>query len=208
MTPEGAIVARPASTVRAGEERWIARRLADLGVPILATLRGNATFEGADAAWIDPQTVMVGRGLRTNDAGIAQVTAVLGAQGVTVIVVDMPYGTMHLMGQLRFVADDVAITWPGRIAFAAVTALRDRGYKVLFLPDEDEALYGSAFNFVTLAPRRILVTAGNPVTQAFYEAAGINCVTVKVSELLKAAGGIGCLTGILARGDIAGAAPN
>ena len=31
MTPSGAIVGRPASTVRAGEERWIARRLADCG---------------------------------------------------------------------------------------------------------------------------------------------------------------------------------
>jgi len=35
MTPEGAVLARPASTVRAGEERWVARRLAELGVPIL-----------------------------------------------------------------------------------------------------------------------------------------------------------------------------
>ena len=35
MTPEGAILGRPASTVRAGEERWIAGRLAALGVPIL-----------------------------------------------------------------------------------------------------------------------------------------------------------------------------
>jgi N-dimethylarginine dimethylaminohydrolase len=33
LTPEGAILARPASTVRAGEERHLARRLADLGVP-------------------------------------------------------------------------------------------------------------------------------------------------------------------------------
>ena len=35
MTPSGAILARPASTVRAGEERWVARRLAEIGVPIL-----------------------------------------------------------------------------------------------------------------------------------------------------------------------------
>ena len=31
MTPEGAILARPASTVRAGEERFVARKLAELG---------------------------------------------------------------------------------------------------------------------------------------------------------------------------------
>ena len=35
MTPQGAILARPASSVRAGEERTVARRLADIGVPIL-----------------------------------------------------------------------------------------------------------------------------------------------------------------------------
>ena len=40
MTPEGAILGRPASTVRAGEERLVARRLAELGVPILRVVRG------------------------------------------------------------------------------------------------------------------------------------------------------------------------
>jgi len=40
---------------------------------------------------------------------------------------------------------------------------------------------------------------GNPVTQAFYEDAGIDCQKVEVDELLKAAGGVGCLTGVLKR---------
>ena len=44
MTPEGAIVGRPASTVRAGEERWVARRLAALGIPILRSVRGRAPW--------------------------------------------------------------------------------------------------------------------------------------------------------------------
>jgi N-dimethylarginine dimethylaminohydrolase len=41
MTPGGAILSRPASTVRAGEERWVARRLGNLGIPILRTLQGD-----------------------------------------------------------------------------------------------------------------------------------------------------------------------
>ncbi len=103
MTPEGAILARPASTVRAGEERQVARRLADLGIPVLRSLRGTATFEGADAAWIDGDTVLIGRGLRTNDEGIAQVGSLLREMGVTVIPVDLwYYSTMHPMGMLRF----------------------------------------------------------------------------------------------------------
>ncbi len=200
MTPEGAILGRPASTVRAGEERFVARRLAELGIPILRSIRGTGSFEGADAAWIDPETVLLATGLRTNVEGAAQVTGLLHEMGVEVVAVGLPYGAMHLMGQLRFADRDLAIAWPGRVPYAAVEALRARGYTVLFLPDEGEAERRMALNFVTLGPRRILMAAGNPISQAFYENAGIVCHTVEVDELAKAAGGIGCLTGILERG--------
>jgi len=102
MTPEGAILGRPASTVRAGEERFVARQLAELGIPILHSVRGRGTFEGADAAWIDPRTVLLATGLRTNAEGAAQVTSLLQEMGVEVVPVGLPYGVMHLMGQLRF----------------------------------------------------------------------------------------------------------
>ncbi len=199
MTPEGAILGRPASTIRAGEERFVARQLAELSIPILRSVRGRGTFEGADAAWIDPQTVLLATGLRTNAKGAAQVAGLLREMEVEVLHIGLPYGTMHLMGQLRFAGRNLAIGWPGRVPYAAVEALQARGYTVLFLPDEREAVRGMALNFVTLGPRRILMAAGNPITQAFYEAAGITCHTVEVDELIKAAGGIGCLTGVLER---------
>jgi arginine deiminase len=199
MTPEGAILGRPASTVRAGEERWVARRLAELGIPILRSVRGTGTFEGADAMWIDPATVLLATGLRTNAEGAAQVASILREMGVEVIPAGLPYGAMHLMGTLRFPDRDLAVAWRERVPCAAVEALRTRGYTVLFAPDEGEARRRMALNFVTLAPRHILMTAGNPITQAFYQDAGIVCETVEVDELLKAAGGIGCLTGVLER---------
>ncbi len=199
MTPEGAIVGRPASAVRAGEERFVARRLAELGIPILRCVRGQGTFEGADAAWLDAQTVLLATGLRTNVEGAEQVASLLREMDVVVIEVGLPYGAMHLMGQLRFADRDLALAWPGRVPYAAVDALRARGFQVLFVPDEQEAARGMALNFVTLAPRSILMPAGNPITQSYYESAGISCLTVEVSELTKAAGGIGCLTGVLRR---------
>jgi N-dimethylarginine dimethylaminohydrolase len=199
MTPEGVILARPASTVRAGEERPIARRLADLGVPIVRSVRGRGTFEGADAMWLNPETVILGRGLRTNAEGAAQVSSTLQEMGVRVIQVDLPYGTMHLMGMLRIVDRDLAIAWPKRLVHAGVEALQALGYWVVFLPDETEAAQRSAFNFVTLGPRKVLMAAGSPVTQAFLEALEVTCFTVDVSELRKAAGAIGCLTGVVER---------
>jgi N-dimethylarginine dimethylaminohydrolase len=199
MTPEGAILARPASTVRAGEERWVARRLVDLGIPILRTLRGNAIFEGADAHWLDECTVLIGRGLRTNEQAIFQITGVLNEMGVDVIAVDLPIGTMHLMGILRFLAQDLAIAWPYRLAWRAVEAMRTRGYQVIYIPDEAESTHGGALNFVTLGLREIILAAGNPITQEFLETHGVSCHTVEIAELHKAAGGIGCLTGVLKR---------
>jgi N-dimethylarginine dimethylaminohydrolase len=199
MTPEGAVLARPASTVRAGEERWVARQLAELGVPILKSVRGRGTFEGADAAWIDPSTVLLGRGLRTDAEGASQVTALLLEMNVRVIEVDLPCGTMHLMGMLRLVDRNLALAWPRQLAQVAVEALRDHGYIVHFIPDEVEAIRGFALNFVTIGPRKILMPAGNPNTQAFYENLGITCLTVEIDEIAKAAGAIGCLTGIIER---------
>lgn len=199
MTPEGAILARPASTVRAGEERWVARRLAELGIPIVKSVSGRGTFEGADAIWLDRKTVILGRGLRTNNEGAAQVTMALNQMGVEVVQVDLPFGSMHLMGMLRIVDKDLALAWPLRLVHRGIEALRERGYHVAFMPDPQEAIKNKAFNFVTLAPRHILMAANCPNNQAFYENLGINCTTVPVDELAKAAGAIGCLSGILHR---------
>jgi len=106
---------------------------------------------------------------------------------------------MHLMGEIRVVDRDLAIAWPRRAPYAAVEALRERGFSVLFLPDEDEAVDGMALNFVVLGPRTVLMPAGNPITQMLYERAGITCHTLEIGELAKAAGGMGCMTGVLER---------
>lgn len=195
MTPEGAILARPASRVRAGEERVAARRLANLG----SSISGQATFEGADLMWLNEKTVIVGRGLRTNDAGVAQLRAVLAEMGVETIAIDMPIGSMHLMGMLRIVAHDLALAWPLRLVWRGVETLQKHGYRVAYLPDDQEARALHAFNFVTIGPREILMPAANPKTQRFYEELDITCHTVSVDELSKAAGSIGCLSGIVHR---------
>jgi N-dimethylarginine dimethylaminohydrolase len=199
MTPEGAILARPASTVRAGEERWVARRLADMGVPILATLTGQAVFEGADLLWLDRRTAAIARGLRSNQAAIEQIGALLGRMGVELLPFDLPFGTMHLMGLLRIFDRDLAVAWPRRTPFTLVRALEARGYRVHFLPEEASPAQNTAFNCVTLGPRKILMVAGHPTTQRFFEALGVTVTAQPADELAKAAGAIGCLTGIVAR---------
>ena len=122
--------------------------------------------------WLDARTVLVGRGLRTNAEGVRQVTATLAEMGVQAIAVDLPWGAMHLMGTLRIADRDLAIAWPGRLAVAAVEALRDRGYRVLFLPEGPTPERTTALNFVTLGPGRILMAEGYPLYERCFEKAG------------------------------------
>ncbi|MHA1925300.1 MAG: dimethylarginine dimethylaminohydrolase family protein [Candidatus Thorarchaeota archaeon] len=198
-TPEGAILSRPASSIRAGEERYVAEQLTKLGIPILRSIRGKGTFEGADAAWLNPDTVMIGVGFRTNKVGASQVSSLLKEMGVGSIVTELPPGSMHLMGNLRIADKDLAICRPNRGSDATQVALRENGFSLHFAPDEVEISVGLSMNFVTLGPRKILTADGNPKTQAFYEDLGLECYRIDISEVTKAAGGIGCLTGILER---------
>jgi len=199
MTPQGAILARPASTIRAGEERWVAKALGNLGIPILKTLTGTATFEGADLMWLNSKTAVIGRGLRTNQDAIDQISTLFLEMGIALHSFDMPYGTMHFMGMLRIVDKDLAFIWPHRTPFALVTLLRENGFHILPLPDIQEALTHMAFNFVVLSPRKIMLAAKSPNSLRYYRSLGIETIPVSVDELRKANGAVGCMTGILYR---------
>jgi len=200
MTPEGAIVTRPASTVRAGEERLVAEALAQLGVPILMSVHGSGTFEGADVIWVDEQLCFLAEGLRTNEEGADQVERMLREIGVAEVVrVDLPHGAMHLDGLLSIIDRDLAAVWPRRTPFKVVNTLRKRGFRFIEVDDEREAQDCLPMNFVALAPGEILMPAGGVTMQRKYEASGVRCHLVDVGDCIKAGGGIHCMTGFLKR---------
>lgn len=200
MTPEGAIVSRMGSKVRAGEEKHAARTLADLGVPVLRTISGNGTFEGADALWVSPNLVAVGVGKRTNESGFRQLQDALQAQGVNCIKVNLPSRIQHTLGILQMVDSDLAVIRGELMPSETKEQLRQLGFKLIELEETKSVRQNQAMNFVTISPRRIVMVAGNPETKRLYEDNGIEVAAeVDVSELLKGAGGIGCATGILSR---------
>jgi arginine deiminase len=200
MTPEGAIIARPASTVRAGEERFVAQALGQLGVPILMSVHGTGTFEGADVSWVDEDLCFLAEGLRTNREGADQVERMLREIGVEHVVrVQLPWGAMHLDGLLNILHRDLAVVWPRRTPFPVVRTLMERGFRILEITDEDEAHHKLPMNFVALEPGKILMPTGADRTREMYQELGIECVEVEVGELIKAGGGIHCMTGFLKR---------
>jgi N-dimethylarginine dimethylaminohydrolase len=202
MTPEGAIITRPASTIRAGEERFVAEALGRLGVPILMSVHGTGTFEGADVMWVDRDLCFLAEGLRTNTEGANQVERMLKEIGVRDVVrVHLPWGAMHLDGLLNFADRDLAVVWPRRTPYPVVRTLQERGFRILEVNDEHEAHHQLPMNFVALQPGKILMPAGGERMRAQYEEAGVTCVEVDITELIKGGGGIHCMTGFLRRDD-------
>jgi N-dimethylarginine dimethylaminohydrolase len=200
MTPEGAVVARPAALQRAGEERQAAESLARLGIPILMSFRGHETFEGADALWLDPKTVLIGVGLRTNEAAFDRLADLLEDFNVASIKVPMPTsGIQHLLGVVNFIDRDLVALRSGFVHPSLLDRLEELNFDAIDLPEHQEITNRGSMNFVTLGPRKLLMPAECPLTRARYEAAGVEVHEVGVSEYLAAAGGVGCLTGVLRR---------
>lgn len=197
MTPEGAIVARPASRQRAGEERGLCEALGRLGVPVLMTVHGAGTFEGADAALAGRELAFVAEGLRTNAAGAEQVTWALRELGFNVVRLYLPAPTrsVHLDGVLSLVGRDLALYRPELPALAR-EVLAEHGFRLLPIPEADTNMPG---NFVVVAPRQILMPAGNPRTRWLLEEAGCEVEEVDTGEINKSGGSIHCMTGFLKR---------
>ncbi len=199
MTPEGAVLARPASEQRAGEVRFSGKALSELGVPILATPRRKELFEGADALWLDENCVMIGVGVRTNKAGASFVSQLLREMGVAAITVDLPSGIQHLLGIVNLADRNLAAVRRDKATDELLGILRNARIEVIFCDPSDEVVERLGMNFVALGPRRIVMPSRCPCLRQQFADSGVLVHEIDISEYCKAAGGLGCLTGIIRR---------
>jgi len=199
MTPSGAMMARMGAAQRAGEEPHMALGLSQIGVPIVASPLGNATVEGADALWLDPETVLVGTGMRTNAEGLETVSTLAKQHNASTIPIPLPAGIQHLLGVINFLDKDRVAIWEGRTPQALIDVLQERNVRCLVLPDGPEMRTGRAMNWVCLGPRAVVMPSNCPKTKDILVHEGISVDSLDVSSYIQAGGGLGCLTGIAGR---------
>lgn len=201
MTPEGAIITRPAMEERRGEERYAAQTLTKLGVPIVRTINGDGIFEGANGMWVDRQTVILATGSRTNSSGYEQVEYELRRMGVTDIIhMQIPYGHAHIDGLLNFASHDIAMVHAPQVPYDVCDTLRKKGIKILEAPSQTEAKETLGVNFVAIKPGLVVQPDGNPRCKEELEKNGIEVITIDLSEILKGWGAVHCATVFLKRG--------
>ncbi|MFP5286016.1 MAG: dimethylarginine dimethylaminohydrolase family protein, partial [Thermoanaerobaculia bacterium] len=155
VTDRGAVILRMGKELRRGEEAALARRLREIGVPVLVELGGEALAEGGDLLWLDPRTLAAGQGFRTNAEGLRQLREVL--TGVEVLPVELPYFTgpeacLHLLSLISLVDRDLAVVYPPLMPVSFWKLLRDRGFQMVEVPEEELPTMGP--NVLALAPRK------------------------------------------------------
>lgn len=200
MTPFGAVVSRPASYVRAGEEVIASHTLSRLQIPIVHSAYGSAYLEGPDILLVNSDLAFVGYGLRTNEKGADFAIGLLKEMGYgEVVKVQTTYGCGHLDGVVGILDRDLALLYPKRVSYVVYETLKRHGFRTFDLPDQREAEQGMAINLVPIEPGCVLMPAGNPHTRAMLQKAGCTCFEIDVSELMKGGGAVHCMTGVLKR---------
>ena len=153
--------------------------------------------------WLDERTIAVGRGYRTNAAGIEQLHALLGDSVDEVIAVALPHwrgpdDVFHLMSVISPIDRDLALVYSPLMSVPFRERLLERGMTLVEVPDDEFATMGA--NVLALAPRRCVMLAGNPKTRARLERAGAEVFEYDGQEIsVKGGGGPTCLTRPLAR---------
>lgn len=195
MTPYGAFLAY-CEFPRQGEEEFVARRLVDLGVPIVARVYGQGRMEGGDVLYLDEKTLLVGLSYRTNREGFRQIQRVMeGAMVERVVPVPLRRDVMHLDTVFNVAGEGIAAAYNPALPEDFLELVERKGFEVIAIPDEEYPTLAS--NWLCVAPRRVLFADGetrNVRTRQELEKRGVEVIPLPVPELLKGAGGPRCMT--------------
>ena len=176
-----AVLARPGVPARRPEVPGVAGIVRSLGLRT-AAIQEPGTLDGGDVLQAG-HTVYVGRGGRTNGAGIRQLRALLAPLGRTVIAV--PLGNvLHLKSAVTALPDGTFLLLPQLVPTGLFPAVR---------PVEEE----SGCHVVPLGGDQVLIAASAPRTAELLDDVGFTLVVVDISEFEKLEGCVTCLSVLL-----------
>jgi len=207
MTERGAVILSMGKALRKAEPGLHEAAYQRLGIPILGRIEAPGQVEGGDCVWVDGKTLTIGRGLRSNQAGIEQMAAILAPLGVTVLGYDLPLwmgeeACLHLMSVISPLDDDLALVHSSLLPAAFYQLLKARGVRLVEGNSEEfRRSNGLSLNVLPTTPRDVIMVAGFPKTKAAMEAAGCRVQTFEADALCIACeGGPTCLTRPILRG--------
>jgi len=176
-----AVLARPGAPARRPEVTGVAPVIGSLGLRT-AAIQEPGTLDGGDVLQAGA-AVYVGRGGRTNAAGIRQLRELLAPLGRTVIAVPLSK-VLHLKSAVTALPDGTFLVLPQLVPAGLFPAVR---------PVDEEA----GCHVVPLGGDRVLIAASAPRTADLLDDLGFTPVVVDISEFEKLEGCVTCLSVLL-----------
>ncbi len=197
-TDKGIIICRMGKAGRMNEPSAALKVYEKTGIAILGKIESPGTVEGGDVAWLDQNTLAIGRTYRTNAEGIRQMRALLSPCGVEVVEVQLPHykgasDVFHLMSIFSPVDKNLAVVYSPLMPIVFREELIQRGYQLIEVPDAEFESMGC--NVLAIAPRTCMIVKGNNVTKERLQEAG--CIVLEYDGIeisYKGGGGPTCLT--------------
>lgn len=191
MLPKGTVLTRFAMYFHQGDTFLTQKFMAEQNIPLLGAIQGTGTVEGGSFSMLDKKTAIIGRSVRINDAGIEQLRTLLSYQGIELIVIDMPAYYIHLDEAFVPIDKDKVLVSTFILPHWFLKYLSDRGYQLIETDRDDPMLTN---NCIAIEPGKVLFSEKGIKTIKNLEKAGVEVLTVDISEINKLGGGIHCST--------------
>jgi dimethylargininase len=195
VTDRGAIPLRSGKPNRQGEEIVLERWMARHEIPLAGRIEPPGTVDGGDTFWLRPDLFCIGRSLRTNAAGAAQLSGIIGGE---VRIFDVPYWEgpdvcLHLLSVISPVAEDLATVYLPLLPAGLYELLEDVGISTVSVPKDEFPTLGC--NVLAVRPGVVVVAEGNPKTAAALAERGCEVYEFPAWEVgINGGGGPTCLT--------------
>lgn len=202
----GAIICRPPPAYKKGLEYYHAKKLMQLGCPILHTIHGTGYYEASSMCWVDDKSVILATGMRGNEEGRRQVEYILRGLGVDDIHhAQLPgylynrtaqmggsSGMFHLDLTFTMAYYKIGLIWPGGVGYDTIRWLQERGVDLIEVPEDE--LRRCAANCLPIGPRKVIAPAlGLSVTEELRKR-DIEVIELDLTEFAKGGGGVTCMT--------------
>ena len=177
-----------------------------LGVPPVATITGTGVAEAGPCLWLAEDVFVTARGIAYNDTGLAQLIPVVErsclADKMTTLTIECAGNRyFHPQSGISHHPDMVigpldrrkVIAYLPGIDFRNWRWLKERGFEIVEVDTDEQALYGPA-NVTLIEPGRVLMMAEAPKAVAAVRKAGVDVTTVPYAEFMRIGGGLHCST--------------
>jgi arginine deiminase len=210
----GAMILRMTYQPRYPEPLLAGKAVERLGVPIALRVAPPGMVEGGDFVYLDGETVMMGFGTRSNEAGVGMVRGrMLGKAVKEFVAVPLPSFRVHLDGALMVMAPDLALfhraslgLFPSYIYNEDSVRLQfledylgEKGVELVYADDTEVRMFGT--NIVGLGGGKCISYEWNERIMGILGDRGFDVIGIPGSQLSIGGGGPHCMTAPILRED-------